>query len=58
VGVFASRAHTGLLIVTLALTMGAIGAAASIAEPWLRRRRTARAEGESGLSKAGIAESE
>jgi hypothetical protein len=58
VGVFASRAHTGLLIVTLSLTMGAIGAVASIAEPWLQRRRTARAESESGLTKAGIAESE
>jgi hypothetical protein len=56
--VFASRAHTGLLIVTLSLTMGAIGAVASIAEPWLQRRRTARAESESGLTKAGIAESE
>lgn len=42
VGVFAGHAHTGLLIMLLSLTMGAIGAAASIAAPWLRQRQTQR----------------
>ena len=58
VGVFAGRARTGLLIVVLSLTMGAVGAVASIAAPWLQRGRGTRADGESGLSEAGITERE
>jgi hypothetical protein len=58
VGVFASRAHTGLLIVVLSLTMGAIGATASIAGPWWRKRRAARVAREPGLSEAGVVEGE
>jgi uncharacterized protein (DUF697 family) len=42
VGLFAGRAHTGLLIVLLSLTMGAVGAAASVAAPWWRQRSARR----------------
>jgi MFS family permease len=58
VGVFAGRAHTGLLIVLLSLTMAAIGATASIVGPWRQKRRAARIEREPDLSEAGIAERE
>ena len=58
VGLFAGRGHTGLLIVLLSLTMGAIGAVASIAGPWLQNRRTAGLASGAGLSEAGIRESE
>jgi MFS family permease len=58
VGVFAGRRHTGLLILLLSLTMGAIGAAASIAGPWLQQKRAAGIERGTGLNEAGIRESE
>ncbi len=58
VGVFAGRGHTGLLIVLLSLTMGTIGAAASIAGPWLQQRRAAGIERGASLNEAGIRESE
>ena len=58
VGVFAGRGHTGMLILLLSLTMGAIGAAASIAGPWLQQKRAAGIERGAGLNEAGIRESE
>jgi hypothetical protein len=38
--------------------MGAIGAAASIAGPWLQQKRAAGIERGTGLNEAGIRESE
>jgi hypothetical protein len=44
--------------VLLSLTMGTIGAAASIAGPWLQQRRAAGIERGASLNEAGIRESE
>ena len=58
VGVFSGRGQTAALIVALSITMGTIGAAASIAGPWLQQRSARRVQRGPDLSDARVREGE